>query len=116
MEDGQKEYEFTRKMHCIMEDCNSRLKSFYCREDFEEAMKRYRSAPDDAKPSRRRDLQRMCTTNGTAKVQLKAPSTDCEECGAVPTDPKYLADIRLISNRNELENIGQTIIRMLENT
>lgn len=87
MEDGQKEYEFTRKMHCIMEDCNARLKSFYCREDFEEAMKRYHSAPDDGKPSRRRDLQRMCTARGIDTEKLMQTS-------AVP---------RFIPRRSELQ-------------
>lgn len=51
--------------------------------------------------------------SGTSKVLLKSRNADCAEDSAGPVSP---SDVSLVSGRDEMNNIGQTIIRMLENT
>ena len=53
-------YEYTLNMESIFEDKFSALKSYYCREDFVQALEDVRRARSDAREFRMRDLKRLC--------------------------------------------------------
>lgn len=57
-------YQYTNIMDSQFQTRTSQLKSFYCREDFSNALKQYRKAKKDAKPFRRNDLERLCYARG----------------------------------------------------
>lgn len=57
-------YQYTDIVDSQFQRRTSQLESFYCREDFSNAVKQYRKARKDAKPSRRRDLERLCHARG----------------------------------------------------
>lgn len=57
-------YQYTDIMDSQFQRRTSQLKSFYCREDFSNALKQYRKAKKDGKAFRRADLERLCRTRG----------------------------------------------------
>lgn len=57
-------YQYTDIVDSQFQRRTSELESFYCREDFSNALKQYRKAKKDAKPSRRKDLERLCHARG----------------------------------------------------
>ncbi|MCD7904684.1 MAG: hypothetical protein LUG24_03740 [Clostridiales bacterium] len=54
-------YSYTKNMRTLFKSSISRLKSFYCREDAERALKRVRSAPEDAVIFRTEELKKICS-------------------------------------------------------
>ena len=57
---AHKPFEYTLNMETIFQGNLSKLKSFYCREDFESALADYDRAPADSKRFRKKDVSRLC--------------------------------------------------------
>lgn len=57
-------YQYTNIMDSKFQKKTSQLETFYCREDFSNALKQYRKAKKDGKVFRRADLERLCRTRG----------------------------------------------------
>lgn len=55
-----KRYDFTEKMSGIVDESTTKLGTFYCREDFEDALRDYREAPEDSIKFRKHDIEVMC--------------------------------------------------------
>lgn len=53
-------YQYTMNMETLFRNRTSELRTFYCREDFEYAIKRCKHAKKDAKEFRRHDLDVLC--------------------------------------------------------
>lgn len=73
-------YQYTDIMDSKFQKRTSQLESFYCREDFSNALTQYRKAKKDAKPSRRKDLERLCHARGV-------------DCDRLVDDESLLTDI-----------------------
>lgn len=79
---AQKPFEYTLNMETIFQGKLSKLKSYYCREDFELALADYDHAPKDAKSFRMRDVSRLCNARG---IEAKALIADQSILESIPT-------------------------------
>lgn len=57
-------FDYTLNMETIFQNELSKLKSYYCREDFELALSNVDKAPTDSKKFRMRDMKQMCEARG----------------------------------------------------
>lgn len=71
---------YTQNMEALFQSRTSKLNSFYCREDVEQALNVVRRAPKDAKEFRKHDLNEICTARGV-------------DADALLQDPQLLRDI-----------------------
>ena len=79
---AQKPFEYTLNMETIFQGKLSKLKSYYCREDFELALADYDHAPKDAKKFRLRDVSRLCNARG---INAKTLIVDRSILKSIPT-------------------------------
>ena len=93
-------YEYTIKMESMFRDKFSELKSYYCREDFEQAVRDVQCAPKDARAFRMHDLKRLCGARGLDAEELLGNEALLEE---VPT------------RRQLQENLLQAFYEMYQN-
>ena len=78
----KKPSEYTQNMRTIFEGNFSELKSFYCREDFEQALAEYDCAKKDAIIFRMKDVSRLCNARG---INAKALIADRSILDTIPT-------------------------------
>lgn len=57
-------YQYTQNIGSLFQDSVSQAKTFYCREDFDVILKRYKKAPADSKVFIKRELDEMCKARG----------------------------------------------------
>lgn len=63
------QYRFTDNTKDLFKSRTASLNSLYCREDFEQAIRKVEDAQPDAKPSRRAELARMCRQANVASAE-----------------------------------------------
>ena len=79
---AHKPFEYTLNMETIFQGNLSKLKSFYCREDFESALADYDRAPADSKRFRKKDVSRLCKARDIDEEALIADRSILE---SIPT-------------------------------
>ena len=57
-------YQYTQNISSLFQDSVSQAKTFYCREDFNIILKRYKKAPADSRVFIKRELDDMCKARG----------------------------------------------------
>ena len=63
-------YQHTKNIGSHFQNAVSQVKTFYCREDFSDTLKRYRKAPKDATAFIRKELDAMCRARGLETESL----------------------------------------------
>lgn len=77
-----KPFEYTLNMKVLFQGKLSKLKSYYCREDYERALIAVQKAPKDSKKFRMRDLKRLCDARD---IDVNAVVADRTILDQIPT-------------------------------
>ncbi|MCD7957181.1 MAG: hypothetical protein LUG93_15820 [Lachnospiraceae bacterium] len=88
--EGRNELEYTKINRTNFREKVLKLKSYYCREDFELALNDYNNAPKDSKIFRGNDLRKLCKARGMNMEDLCADPSILE---TIPTRAQMKEDL-----------------------
>ena len=107
--------DYTLNMKSMLQGKLSELKTYYCREDFELALKSVESAPEDAKIFRMRDLSRLCKAR---EIEVDKLLVDRTILNQIPTRSQMEEDLLqsfyyMYLNAPSTVNFMERIVRRL---